>query len=166
MKALKLTFAMALVASLIVLTGCGKDEGYRMTTGKVTMGGQPVAGVMLVFYPSASDGESGSGMTDEQGVYTVTCAGSSKGGTGLKPGEYKVTASKYDEQKDPDDEAYEKGEITYDELQQRKAKKNKIGDSKTAPLITPKQYASTGTTPLTITVTDDPKANVFDFNLE
>lgn len=166
MKNMKLMLVAALVVAVASLAGCGKDEGYRKTTGKVTMGGQPVAGAMLVFYPKASDGESGSGMTEADGTYTVTCAGSSKGGSGLKPGEYQVTVSKYAENVDPDEEAYQKGEITYDELQDRKAKKSKIGNSKTAELLTPKQYASTGTTPLTITVTDDPKGNVFDFNLE
>ena len=47
MKATKLIVVAAIVVSLSVLTGCGKDEGYRKTTGTVTMGGQPVAGASV-----------------------------------------------------------------------------------------------------------------------
>jgi type IV secretory pathway TrbL component len=166
MKTAKLIVVAAIVVSLSVLTGCSKDEGYRKTTGTVTMGGQPVAGASVMFYPDGADGEAGSALTDESGVYAATSSGSRQGGTGLKPGTYKVTVVKKEEVVDPDDEAFSKGEITYDELQQRKAKKGAYAKDKQPEMLTPKQYSGIATTPLSITVTDDPKSNVFDFNLE
>ena len=119
-----------------------------------------------MFYPDGADGEAGSALTDESGVYAATSSGSRQGGTGLKPGTYKVTVVKKEEVVDPDEEAYSKGEITYDELQQRKAKKGAYAKDKQPEMLTPKQYSAITTTPLSITVTDDPKSNVFDFNLE
>ena len=84
----------------------------------------------------------------------------------MKPGVYSVTAMKNEEVKNPDDEAYEKGEITYDELQERKQKKGAYAKSSGGELLTPRKFLDPNLTPLKITVTNDPKANVFDFNLD
>ena len=43
---------------------------------------------------------------------------------------------------------------------------NAYAKEKQPEMLTPKQYSAITTTPLSITVTDDPKSNVFDFNLE
>lgn len=155
-----------LLLGLVVATGCSKDLGYRKLTGTVTMDGQPLAGASLTFYPSAGAGEGGSGLTGADGKYDVTAGSSPEGGLGLMPGTYKVTIVKFEEQVDEDNEAYKNGEITYDELQERKAKKGAYAKSAKPKLLTPGKYSSTYQTPLTVTVTEDPAANVFDFNLD
>lgn len=164
MRLLNALAAIAVVAGLLCATGCTKDSGYRKTTGTVTMGGQPLAGASITFYPDASDGEGGSGLTGADGKYEMTCSGAAEGGSGMKPGSYKVTIVKYEEANDEDQKAYEAGEITYEELQKRKGETTKAtGSSKP---VTPTKFASTFDTPLTATVTEDPAQNVFDFNLD
>ena len=155
-----------LVLGLVFAVGCEKEKGYKKVTRKVTMDGQPLDGAALIFYPEATDGESGGGKTGADGTYQVTSAGSKKGATGLLPGDYKVTVMKYSEIDDPDQKAFDAGEITYDELQERKAAKGAYTKASNAELLTPQKYVSTNDTPLKITVTDDPKQNVFDFDLE
>ena len=76
-----------------------------------------------------------------------------------------MTIAKYADVVDEDQQAYESGEITYDELQERKAAKGTYVKAEAAELLTPAQYSNTNATPLTVTVTDDPKQNVFDFDL-
>ena len=153
MKSSKLT--LAVVATLAIAT-----------LGTVTMDGQPLEGAMLMFYPQVSDGEGGGGKTDAQGKYEVTSSRAQEGGTGLLPGDYKVTVIKTEEIVDEDQQAFDKGEITYDELQERKAKKGAYAKSERPKQLTPAKFASMTNTPLTITVTNDPAQNVFDFNLD
>lgn len=159
----KTSVIACLLVGLVCFAGCGSDDGHRKVTGKVTMNGEPVDGASLMFYAQDSTGEGGGGKTDASGNYSITAPSAVKGG--LFPGEYKVTIAKYAEVVDEDQQAYESGEITYDELQERKAAKGPYGKVETGELLTPAQYSNTNATPLTVTVSDDPKQNVFDFDL-
>ena len=166
MKLSKILAVSFLLLGLVISTGCTKDLGYRKLTGTVTMDGQPLAGATLTFYADGTGGEGGSGLTGADGKYEVTAGNSPEGGLGLKPGTYKVTIVKMEERVDEDEEAFNKGEITYDELQNRKAKKGAYAKTAKPNRLTPAKYASTFDTPLSVTVSDDPAANVFDFNLD
>lgn len=131
MKLLQYLFAAALVLDLCFLSGCSNpDRVYSKVTGTVTMDGAPVDGCILTFFPQSSDGEGGSGKTDAQGAFVVTSQNAENGGTGLKPGEYKVTVMKNADFIDEDEDAYNNGEITYDELQERRAKKDPYAKAK------------------------------------
>ena len=111
MKLVKVLLASFLLVGLFAFTGCGKDKDYRAVTGTVTMGGAPLEGCILTFFPEDKEtGEGGSAKTDASGAYSATSTGAENGGTGLKPGVYSVTAMKNEEVKNPDDEAFEKGE--------------------------------------------------------
>lgn len=161
-------FAVAfLTLGVLCFVGCGaKDKGYRKVTGTVTLNGEPLDGATVMFYNQAQGGDSGAGKTGADGSFTVTSSRASEGGTGLVPGEYKVTVTKFEEVVDPDQEAFDKGEITYDELQERKAKAGAYAKAKAPKLLTPSQYQRADSTPFTASVTDDPKQNVYEFNLE
>ena len=160
-------FLVAFLAlGIVFAVGCAKEKGYKKVTGKVTMDGQPLEGASLMFWPQATDGESGGGKTGADGTFSVTSSGSQKGDTGLLPGDYKVTIRKYADIDDPDQKAFEAGEITYDELQERKAKKGAYSKASAAELLTPQKFARDDSTPLTVTVSSDSKQNVFDFNLD
>ena len=108
MKLVKVLLASFLLVGLCAFTGCGKDKDYRAVTGTVTMGGAPLEGCILTFFPEDKEtGEGGSAKTDASGAYSATSTGAENGGTGLKPGVYSVTAMKNEEVKNPDDEAFE-----------------------------------------------------------
>lgn len=167
MKNFNLLLCALLAVTSVAFLGCNKDKGYKAVTGTVTMDGAPVEGATVTFYNQDSTGEPGGGKTDATGAYTVTSSGASNGGKGLLPGTYKVTVMKYEEVVDPDQEAFDKGEIDYDELQKRKGKTMSGTRTGGAPkLLTPAQYANPGGTPLSVTVSTNPQENVFDFNLE
>ncbi len=167
MKVARLLLVLFLVADVCCLVGCGKDKDYRAVTGTITMDGQPIDKCIISFFPQdTATGEGGGGITDAQGKYEVTSTGATNGGTGLKPGQYKVTIMKNSEIIDEDQEAYEKGEIDYDELQNRKAKKGAYSKSAGGELLTPRKYLDPQLTPLSVTVSNDPTQNVFDFNLD
>ncbi|MBQ1865089.1 MAG: carboxypeptidase regulatory-like domain-containing protein [Thermoguttaceae bacterium] len=166
MAKMRICAAAFLMLGVLCMVGCGENKDYRKVTGKVTMGGAPLEGADLMFYPQDSTGEGGGGKTLADGTYTITSSGATEGGVGLKPGQYKVTVTKFADNKDPDQEAFDKGEITYDELQQRVAAKGSYSKATTYELLTPAKYKLMNDTPLSVTVTNDPKANVFDFNLD
>ncbi len=167
MKLVKYLFVAALALNLCCLTGCGsRDKAYTKISGTVMMDGAPLADCVLTFYAQSPDGENGSGKTDAQGNFTATSQGAENGGTGLKPGEYKVTAMKNSSVVDEDQEAYNNGTITYDELQERKAKKGAYAKSSSSELLTPRRYLDENSTPLSITVTKDAKSNVFELVIE
>jgi len=166
MKYSKLFIFSILAFSFVCLAGCGEDKEYRKVTGVVTQDGQPVEGAVLMFYAEESGGEGGSGKTDATGAFVVTSPGAKKGGSGLKPGSYKVTVAKYEDVVNEDEAAYQKGEITYDELQERKAKAGAYVKAQAAALLTPPKFANTNDTPLKVTVSNNPKDNAFDFKLD
>ncbi|MGN6544923.1 MAG: hypothetical protein ACTHK7_07725 [Aureliella sp.] len=60
-------------------------------TGKVTMGGAPVPGATVTFSPITQGNPPALGVTDTQGVYTLTTYDS---GDGAVAGEYKIMVSK------------------------------------------------------------------------
>lgn len=86
------------LAAVVYLSGCGSDAPKVNTvpvTGKVTYNGQPVAGATVAFIPTNPDGRAAQGVTDEQGVYTLTTyLGPNDQPAGAEPGDYKVTIQK------------------------------------------------------------------------
>ncbi len=166
MKLTRLLLGAFFAINFCCLVGCSNpDKDYRYVTGTVTLDGAPLDKCIVSFIPQdAATGEGGSGLTDEQGKYEVTSTGATNGSTGLKPGLYKVTVLKNKLIEDPDETAYENGEIDYDELQRRKSMKT--GRSVGGELITPRKFIDPQLTPLSVTVSDDASQNVFDFNLD
>ncbi len=161
---MKMLALLAIAASAVLVSGCAKDTGHRKTTGVVTYNGEPVEGATVVFIPSVQGGASGSAMTDAKGAYSAT---SGSVGEGLLPGEYKVTISKREEVVDEDQAAFEAGEITYDELQERKYGNGGLsGTGAVGKSLVPEIYSNAAATPLTVTVTDDASKNKFDFDLK
>lgn len=160
---MKMFALLAIAASAVLVSGCAKDTGHRKTTGVVTVDGAPIEGATIVFIPNVQGGESGSAITDAQGAYSAV---SGSVGEGLLPGEYKVTISKRETVVDPDQAAFEAGEITYDELQERNRAKGLSGTGSVGESLVPEVYSSAAATPLTITVTDDASKNKFDFDLK
>ncbi len=160
---MKTLMMFALVASAVLVSGCGKDLGYRKTTGKVTLDGAPLAGAIVTFVGQGQGTESGAATTNESGEYS---ANSGSVGEGLKPGEYKVTIAKRETVVDEDLERLKAGEITDNEYQEIKAKRSmKENSGSVGENLVPEEYSSAATTTLTVTVTDNPKENVFNFDL-
>ena len=90
----------SLLLSTIALLGCGGEDlsrfkdGLVPVTGKVTLDGEPVAGVGVLFVPGSATSFGGkievgtrvaSGMTDAEGKYTLS---SPPQGNGVVPGDY------------------------------------------------------------------------------
>jgi hypothetical protein len=60
--------------SLLVLSGCSRrPKNVAPVTGKVTLGGQPLAGAMITFAPT-TPGSSSIAKTNENGEYTLQYA--------------------------------------------------------------------------------------------
>ncbi len=76
------------VSLLVSSLGCGGGDLPELGTvkGKVTLDGQPLAGVMVQFHPLA-EGRPGSGVTDKDGNYVLMYDG---GVRGTKVGANKV----------------------------------------------------------------------------
>jgi hypothetical protein len=87
---------LALGVAVLAAAGCGGDGLRRVSIqGKVTAkGGAPVANATVLFSPQAgTKGEGGIGTTNAEGAFTVT--GSRQGASGIVPGKYKVTVSRF-----------------------------------------------------------------------
>jgi hypothetical protein len=82
------------LAITIFAAGCDANSPERSLVaaeGVVTMGGKPLAQATVEFIPlGETKGAGGSGVTDEMGRYKLF---SRRGGTGVLPGEYRVTVS-------------------------------------------------------------------------
>src|SRR5262245_61743679 len=90
---------IALIASIaLCTTACsGRPKNFaKRVTGKVTVGGKPLAGASIVFTPVAG-GSPSSGRTDENGAYTLYW-GRGRGGRpieGAQIGDHAVTISTF-----------------------------------------------------------------------
>jgi hypothetical protein len=85
-----------LLISFVVLVGCNGGGGAakvatHKVTGKVTMGGSAVAGATVTFSPEKGSSPAAMGLTDAQGVYTLTTYAA---GDGAPEGDYKVLVYK------------------------------------------------------------------------
>lgn len=81
---------MLSLAVVLMLSGCG-GEGTRPVTGAVTMDGEPLANVMITFYPVEGGRTNSIAETNDQGDYALRYTSKAKG---AKPGKYKVLISK------------------------------------------------------------------------
>lgn len=64
---------LASAIAILIAAGCGPRAGTEPTaevTGKVTLDGEPIAGVSVAFIPES--GRPGSGLTDETGNFVIT----------------------------------------------------------------------------------------------
>lgn len=86
---------LVLGAAILAPAGCGGDGLRRVAVqGKVTAKGVPVANATVSFKPQGdTKGEGGIGTTNAEGAFTLT--GSRKGASGVVPGKYKVTVSRF-----------------------------------------------------------------------
>ena len=78
----------------LLLSGCNSTEGRVQTNkvkGKVTYNGSPVASATVTFSPQEKGTPTAMGITDGQGVYTLTTYDS---GDGAAAGIYKVLVYK------------------------------------------------------------------------
>lgn len=95
MKSLFIT-TFSLLGLTLLSIGCG---GPKTTTvsGRVTVDGKPADSILVVFEPVASGltvPETGIGLTDLEGRYTIRSARTDR--NGLEPGDYTVYLSWYD----------------------------------------------------------------------
>lgn len=85
------------IVCLVVMTGCGGGAGgaNKLTThkvkGKVSLGGNPVAGATVTFSPKTKGNPPAMGLTDAQGIYILTTYDA---GDGAVEGDYKVMVYK------------------------------------------------------------------------
>jgi hypothetical protein len=138
--------------SVLAFVGCSNpDSKYSKVEGTVTLDGQPVEGVTVTFYPVEQGLEGAVGRTNASGQFSLTSTGALQGGTGVLPGEYRVTVSKSQPPVDPDVEAYEQGKITYDEVQKRMDARDPSRQLEAKELL-PEKYTKLDTTDLTAMV--------------
>jgi hypothetical protein len=62
---------LAFLVGLVTLAGCGGGPNLAEVEGTVTVGGKPVSGIRVEFWPEGS-GPRSLGTTDGQGKYTLT----------------------------------------------------------------------------------------------
>jgi hypothetical protein len=134
------------VLLILVLTGCGnRDSRYSRVEGTVTYNGQPVEGGTVNFQPILPEGESASGITDAGGKFTLTSVNAINGGRGALPGDYNVVLSKVEPPPpDPDQAAFDRGEIDYNELQNRLNRKGPGARGPSGKSLLPLKYSNPG----------------------
>jgi hypothetical protein len=132
---------------LVTILGCGEGgPTMNAVTGKVTIGGQPAADVLVTFQPTDSTMEAASGRTGTDGSYTLTSG--IQGKPGAMTGSYKVVLQ---QQSSADEAAYAGG-----------------GGQSAPPsgpeTNIPEEYSSAETTPMTKDVASG--ANTIDIAIE
>ncbi len=85
----------ALAVMIIVIAGCGPDDGLAIVTGTVTLDGNPLAGAVVQFQPVK--GRPSTGMTNKQGEYRLAYT---RDKTGALIGQHEVTISTADASED------------------------------------------------------------------
>ena len=158
---------MALAILLIpVFTGCSNpDSKYSKVEGIITYNGAPVAEATISFMSTSSDSESASGITGADGKFMLTSVQAVAGGSGAMPGDYTVTITKREAAPtDPDQDAYDRGEIDYNELQSRQSRRDSYASRPVPKSLIPVKYGSPATSGLTATVKSG-KNEPFNFDL-
>jgi hypothetical protein len=80
-------------AVLLAAAGCGSPVAYTAVTGKVTLGGKPLAGVKVWFHPMTEGNRDlpyATAVTDSEGVYKLT---SNNGKDGALVGKHRVVVN-------------------------------------------------------------------------
>ena len=90
---------------LLVLAGCGGDSKVAPVSGRVTLKSKPVANAAVLFQPMATEtnndpGPGSSGVTDEDGRYTLTVVGKDIKGAVLGVHRVKITPFEKDDSAD------------------------------------------------------------------
>ncbi|MDR1963655.1 MAG: DUF4198 domain-containing protein [Planctomycetaceae bacterium] len=82
---------------LIFLSGCGEKNKTYYVEGTVLFEGVPLSKALVSFIPVEISPETvfASGMTNENGVFTLTVRPAGKEGGGTNPGNYIVTIERY-----------------------------------------------------------------------
>ena len=145
--------------------GCKKkgNPDYRVVKGKVTLDGSVVEGATVNFFPQDSTGVPAVGFTDAQGMYALTATDSLEGGTGTKPGKYRITVKKVSEAVDQNAADLESGKITQEEYAMRQyANPQQVAKLKD---LLPPVYSNPQQTPLEFSV-EDVKMNMIDLDLK
>jgi hypothetical protein len=99
---------LSLLAALVALAGCGKGPyEVAQVSGRVTLDGQPVAKVAVMFQPMApkgtmNPGPGSYGITDAEGRYTLKLVGVETSGAVV--GKHKVRIENYTEPGDSSDD--------------------------------------------------------------
>jgi len=163
---MRLFFVLAGCFILCFLGGCDKDPHLRKVTGTITYQGEVVSGAAVQFYPVDDTGEPAAGKSEPNGRYVITAASARDGGSGTKPGKYKILVIKKEElPPDPLLVQLNNGEITYMEFTSKTAeRKQPPPDSKALKNLVPEKYATLANTPLEFTV-EDKRLNKFDIEL-
>jgi hypothetical protein len=131
------------------LSGCsgkGDRPELGLVTGTITMDGQPLSGIAVVFTPD--DGRPARGKTDSEGKYELTYVGHTQG---AKIGHHRVEIA-------PSEEGEEDAEETGDTENTGAAKK----PGKAGKVRIPARYNVKSTLEADV----EPGANVFDFQLD
>lgn len=84
------------LATILVISGCGNQNGLVDVSGAVTLDGEPLTTGQIKFFPE--DGRPASGPIDSEGRYTLTTY---EPGDGAKPGNYDVTVTARRSQGEP-----------------------------------------------------------------
>jgi hypothetical protein len=87
--------AAGLAIGLAVLVGCSSKSGKVPVSGSVLVDGAPGSLTVVTFWtedPSGPPGNGGRVMTDDKGQFTI---GDKESDTGLLPGNYKITFSRF-----------------------------------------------------------------------
>ena len=135
---------------VVFLSGCGEHTKLDVTAvwGSVTVDGQPVEGINIIFHPSDGGEIVAFGSTDAKGRYTLSSP-SAPPGSGALSGEYVPTFSKTETEQPPstfstEEAAAFEGKVTH---------------------LIPAKYENTKTCGIASVKVEKGKTNVFDFDL-
>ena len=147
-----------LILALVLLAGCGGSDGPALypVTGRLSKGGQPLAGVNVNFTPES--GPASAGRTNEEGKFVLNAQ---SGKAGAVAGKHKVflvdsSASALSGPVDMSNDSVREAM-----MQQRSGGTGKRGEMKTTKSEKfPADYGSAQSTPFEFTVEE--KSNEFD----
>ncbi len=66
-------FALLILSGAIAVVGCANRPKLAEVKGKVTLKGKPLPSIMVEFIPEGPVGPRSTGVTDENGQYTMIC---------------------------------------------------------------------------------------------